>query len=342
MSVGSITPGMNLMAVNQTRGPKADPRYESPFKVARVNAGSAYILQDQTGSSWSLKPVFAPQHDESPRSLVVKSILNHRGGPNARQCLVRWAGFPDESDSWEPPPQFDDVENVVNFQRKSMSPHINDCTSGRPADGVAFRVKFARRAPAERQRLMADHAAYLDGRREEDADFCGSKDGAGTSEAGPRLDEAATGPGTDATAAADIRPDEAATGPGTDATAAVDTRPPAVASRVSRATLRPASGPPRRPPVGKHVAYPGLKQKAVRAAAKTKQKAKVDPKKAEAKKANAEKKAATAKMRGLGKKRRRRSSGDAAKEKEDEAAEEAAAAEEDDHVEESESEEEEI
>ncbi|KAG6610911.1 uncharacterized protein IUM83_08079 [Phytophthora cinnamomi] len=98
------------------------------------------------------------------------------------------------------------------------------------------------------------------------------------------------------TSEAGTRPDEAATGPGTDATAAVDTRPPAVASRVSRATLRPANGPPRRPPVDKHAAYLALKQKAARAAAKTKQKAKVDPKKAEAKKANAEKKAAAAKV----------------------------------------------
>ncbi|GMF62776.1 unnamed protein product [Phytophthora fragariaefolia] len=162
------------------------------------------------------------------------------------------------------------------------------------ADGVAFQAKSAGRAPGERQRLMAEHAAFLDGRREEEVDFGEDKEGAGTSEAGTRPDEAATGPRTDA---ADTRPDEAATGSGTDATAAVDTRPPAVASRVSRATLCPASRSPRRPPVGKHAAYRVLKQKAARAAAKTKQKAKVDPKKAEAKKVNAEKKAAAAKLR---------------------------------------------
>ncbi|KAG6591110.1 uncharacterized protein IUM83_11254 [Phytophthora cinnamomi] len=70
------------------------------------------------------------------------------------------------------------------------------------ADGVAFRVKLAGRAPAERQRLMTEHAAYLDGRREEDADFGEDKEGAGTSEAGTRPDEAATGPGTAAWATA--------------------------------------------------------------------------------------------------------------------------------------------
>ncbi|KAE9345811.1 hypothetical protein PF008_g8582 [Phytophthora fragariae] len=122
MSVGSITPGMNVMAVNQTRGSKAEPRDEGPFKVIRVNAGGAYVLQGQTGSLLGrnyalsqLKPVPAPQYDDLPRSLVVKSILNHRGEPNARQYLVHWAGFPDEADSWEPPSQFDDVEVIRRY-----------------------------------------------------------------------------------------------------------------------------------------------------------------------------------------------------------------------------------
>ncbi|KAE8991261.1 hypothetical protein PR001_g21278 [Phytophthora rubi] len=156
MSVGSITPGMNVMAVNQTRGSKAEPRDEGPFKVIRVNAGGAYVLQGQTGSLLGrnyalsqLKPVPAPQYDDLPRSLVVKSILNHRGEPNARQYLVHWAGFPDEADSWEPPSQFDDVEVIRRYwKNRSASRSVGITVAHRRTTQLAATIETA---PPERR-----------------------------------------------------------------------------------------------------------------------------------------------------------------------------------------------
>lgn len=37
------------MAVNDTRGSKAESRYGGPYTVFRVNKGGAFVLKDQTG-----------------------------------------------------------------------------------------------------------------------------------------------------------------------------------------------------------------------------------------------------------------------------------------------------
>jgi hypothetical protein len=63
-------------------------------------------------------PLTVAQHNE--QEFIVESILGHRGNRNRRSTLqfnVRWSGFDDSSDSWEPYKALMHVDKLHDYLR---------------------------------------------------------------------------------------------------------------------------------------------------------------------------------------------------------------------------------
>ena len=100
------------------RGDKLLPRHRGPYQVME-KVDSIYTIEDLVSGKrivthvHNLRPFIYDPDRTSPLSVaqqneqefVVEAILGHRGSRNRCSTLafkVRWAGFGDEHDSWEP------------------------------------------------------------------------------------------------------------------------------------------------------------------------------------------------------------------------------------------------
>jgi hypothetical protein len=110
-----------VMVRDHHRHSKMDPANEGPFKIVGKNRGGAYVLQDLTGKllahnyqpsaliSLSTNPQF-PQD-----SFVVESVLDHQETATGYTYLVRWKGYKEEHDTWEPENNFDDLGAIHHY-----------------------------------------------------------------------------------------------------------------------------------------------------------------------------------------------------------------------------------
>jgi hypothetical protein len=139
--VEPFEPGTQVMAVNNTRGSKWEPRYEGPLTVARQGRGGAYTLLDSTGTEIPSKrtadmlvPIPASvdnSKDTQGEQVEVARILDHRQTPNGVEYRVRWKGFDSSHDDWVLDRDFQghDVLRKYWKQRKKDNPRpVNQAT----------------------------------------------------------------------------------------------------------------------------------------------------------------------------------------------------------------------
>jgi hypothetical protein len=126
--------GAQVMTVPSIRANKAEARYEGPFTVVRRTAGGTYQLLDADGQLLArnyapsqLKLIalppgdtgvpgsFASKQTSADRTYVVEKIMDDRKQGGQRQYLVRWAGFSEQHDSWEPDTNFHDVQVIQDY-----------------------------------------------------------------------------------------------------------------------------------------------------------------------------------------------------------------------------------
>ena len=117
------------MLHDNTRSNKNRAVYEGPFKVLERIRGGSYRLLDhdhtlhpRAVAPSQLKIVSVnPSHD--PVSLVVDSILAHRGPRSKRQYLVRWKHLPESDNSWEPAENFDSDQILADYWDNLQDPN---------------------------------------------------------------------------------------------------------------------------------------------------------------------------------------------------------------------------
>jgi hypothetical protein len=125
-----ILHGTPVMVGNTTRSPPHDPPWFGPFRVLKQTREGTYILQD---TDMSLYPRQLPRHQlkvinsniEVPTEDIytVEAILNHRGPEHKREFLIKWKGFPTESNTWEPESNLLTCQNLLQkYWTKRLPP----------------------------------------------------------------------------------------------------------------------------------------------------------------------------------------------------------------------------
>ncbi|CDH61470.1 hypothetical protein RO3G_12673 [Lichtheimia corymbifera JMRC:FSU:9682] len=100
--------GTKVVIKNVHRSGKTEPRYTGPFRITGLNRGGVYTLADATGE---VHPCNVPQShikvvsDDIPLSkdvYEVERILDHKGRPGHYQYLIKWKGYSEAQNTWEP------------------------------------------------------------------------------------------------------------------------------------------------------------------------------------------------------------------------------------------------
>src|SRR5487761_1247260 len=115
------------------------PRHHGPFQIVRVLSPVAYQLELPT--QWSIHPVFhsslltpyietdshGPNFSRPPPDLItgeaeyeVENIRSHRrhGKRRLLQYLLKWKGYPESDNTWEPADQIHAPELVKAYHRR--------------------------------------------------------------------------------------------------------------------------------------------------------------------------------------------------------------------------------
>ena len=131
-----IAEGTKVMVKNVVRAGKFEPFREGPYVVMSSSLQDGYVLSDATGKRLARK--VPRQHltvvsDRVPfgSSDVVSSVVAHEGDGKQRRYRVRWKGFGEEDDTWEPVDHFDDLAPIVAYWKGA------DRSSGHGGTGYA-------------------------------------------------------------------------------------------------------------------------------------------------------------------------------------------------------------
>ncbi|KAJ8651291.1 hypothetical protein O0I10_013223 [Lichtheimia ornata] len=100
--------GTKVVIKNVHRSGKTEPRYTGPFRITGLNRGGAYTLADATGQQHACN--VPPSHIKvvsddialSDEVYEVERILDHKGRPGHYQYLIKWKGYSEAQNTWEP------------------------------------------------------------------------------------------------------------------------------------------------------------------------------------------------------------------------------------------------
>ena len=122
----SFKAGTYVMTKDPLRAGKLEPRHEGPYMIGRRNRGGSYTLVDHDGTILhrnyapsQLIPVPSPSLPvDSDSVFTVEHLIAHRVLSAGRyEYLVKWRGYDESHNSWEPSSSFFDVKPITNYWR---------------------------------------------------------------------------------------------------------------------------------------------------------------------------------------------------------------------------------
>lgn len=109
---------------------KFEPIYKGPYKVANHNPDrTSYVLKTYDGQilprnypPQQLKPIKVLEDIPADEIYDVEAIVDHKPYKNNFLYRVRWVGYDQEDDTWEPPEHFSDPSPITKYwQRRNPS-----------------------------------------------------------------------------------------------------------------------------------------------------------------------------------------------------------------------------
>jgi hypothetical protein len=99
---------------------KLHPKYKGPFKVTERTSYGNYKLKDKLGEILAesfprhkLKVV--EEEDDDEIHYEVEKIVNHKRHGKGYRYLVKWKGYPESQNTWEPIENFDDKTIITKY-----------------------------------------------------------------------------------------------------------------------------------------------------------------------------------------------------------------------------------
>lgn len=99
--------------------------YIGYFTVKRKNKGGSYILEDKTGALYprnvppnQIKVISQEVVIPAENTYEVQAIIDHKGSPGKYLYRVRWKGYTEDDDTWEPAENFDNQAFINKYWKR--------------------------------------------------------------------------------------------------------------------------------------------------------------------------------------------------------------------------------
>jgi hypothetical protein len=142
-------PGAVVMAIDELRTSKSQPRYTGPFFVVRRTKGGSYVLKGPDETEYRrpphalklVSPDIVQEGTDDSIAAVVDRILDHKidEATGSKQYLVAWDKRPTEFNQWVKESDFHDLGPIQKYWKNREPP------AAKPRKRVRFTLPQSRR-----------------------------------------------------------------------------------------------------------------------------------------------------------------------------------------------------
>jgi len=116
--------GSYVMIKNHTKSTKLDEEFLGPYRIIKRNPNNKYTLESNDKNllprdylASELKPL-SSDYTTGQESYEIEAILNHKKTRDGMKYLVKWKGYDESENSWEPASNFDSTSSIEDYWKR--------------------------------------------------------------------------------------------------------------------------------------------------------------------------------------------------------------------------------